>query len=521
MRITYLIEDATGIWGGVKNALEAANLLHGRGHEVTIVSRSAPPTWMQLDCGFERAPDFGPDHVPDSDVVIGTFWTTVPWAARCGKGTPVHYVQGYEGHALLPGMRTADVEAVYRLDGVHKITISPHLQRTLHELFGCDAHLVRYMVDHDVMRPDPQAPQRLRTPGHRVRVGLVGPYNIDWKDIRTGLEACALASKAGLDLQLVRVTNVDPQPGEQDLPFPVEWHVKVPPAEMGAIYRSMDVFLGTSRGKEEGFFLPAVEAMACGVPTVLTEIPCFTGYGRGQYSLFVSPQSPAEMAEALVLVSRHRQVADELRQNGIVIASQFTSQRHVDDLENALEAILEPRRHIATAQQPRGSDLDAISASIAKALAEASDVYLSSSRYDEALRHAEAASGIQPNDLVLRQRVAHARYRAGDNDGALEIYDELVRGGSEDPEVHGCRGMILFARADYSKAVTSFERAIALGGETSETLNNLGVAYYRAGRSSDARLCFGRALELQPGCPDASANLRRLAETSGIHPAGR
>ena len=78
MRITFLLEVADQIWGGVKVALEDANWLSQRGHQVTIVSRSGPPAWMKLDCEFQQVEDFRPEHLPDGDIVIGTFWSTVP-----------------------------------------------------------------------------------------------------------------------------------------------------------------------------------------------------------------------------------------------------------------------------------------------------------------------------------------------------------------------------------------------------------------------------------------------------------
>ena len=43
MRITWLLEVAAQLWGGVKVALENANWLQRRGHQVTVVSRSPAP----------------------------------------------------------------------------------------------------------------------------------------------------------------------------------------------------------------------------------------------------------------------------------------------------------------------------------------------------------------------------------------------------------------------------------------------------------------------------------------------
>ncbi|HIE72193.1 MAG TPA: glycosyltransferase, partial [Planctomycetes bacterium] len=88
--------------------------------------------------------------------------------------------------------------------------------------------------------------------------------------------------------------------------------------------RSLDVFLGTSSGEEEGFFLPAIEAMACGVPSVLTDIPCFRNHqdlvGHDRYALFVDPQDPTAMAEAIVLAGALPDIRTSLRAGGIEVA---------------------------------------------------------------------------------------------------------------------------------------------------------------------------------------------------------
>lgn len=335
MRIVFLLES-TGLWGGVKSALEAANRLADRGHYVTVVSRDRAPGWFDLRCEFATAPHLSPSNIPAADVVVGTFWTTVPHAvaaAAAGSGVPVHYCQGYEGDNPENAAIRPQIEQVYRLTEPRLLTISPHLTRVMQQRFARTAREVRYAVDHSVMFPG-----ELRPAGTRpVRIGLVGPYDIAWKDLPTGLEACQLAQRAGLELQVVRITNTSPHPKEQCLPLSFEWHVQVPPKEMGALYRSMDVFVGSSRGAEEGFFMPAVEAMACGVPCVLTDIPCHRGYAEGPYALFVPPQRPHEMAEALVLATGHPNVRNGLRDQGLEVARRHNFDDHVGDLELAFK----------------------------------------------------------------------------------------------------------------------------------------------------------------------------------------
>ena len=341
MRIVFLLESAE-LWGGVKTALDDADGLAARGHDIVVLCKSGPPDWMSLACEFRTVPDFGPERVPSADAIVGTYWTTVPFAAACGRGVPVHYCQGYEGDNPECAPHRAHIEAIYALPGIAKITISHHLEQLLARRFGVQARRVRYAVDHDTMFPGPE--RTLRQP---VRVGLVGPYTVPWKDIRTGLRAFAIAHAAGLVVHAVRASNVPRHSDELDATFPIEWHERVSPNAMGDLYRSLDVFVGTSRGSEEGFFMPAVEAMACGVPSVLTDIPCSNGYdGQRDYALFVPPADPVAMAKAVVQITHDQALRRRLRTAGLRVAARYTRKCHLDDLEAAL------RDAVATARQP-------------------------------------------------------------------------------------------------------------------------------------------------------------------------
>ena len=498
MRIVYLLETAAELWGGVKSVLADANLLQARGHAVHVLAKSPPPGWMQLACGFTQVPDFAPERIPAADVVVGTFWTTVPFAARCRRGVPVHYRQGYEGDNPENAAQRSRIEEVYRLP-VPKIVISPHLRELVAQRFGGDVHEVVYSVDHQVMRPAPERPC-----GRPVRVGLVGPWQIPWKDLRTGYQAAELAHRAGLPLQLVRVTNTAPHAEERAFTLPVEWHERVAPAQMGEIYRSLDVMLCTSSGPEEGFFMPAVEAMACGVPCVMTDIPCFRGYGDGQYAMFVPARQPAAMAEALVLAAGHAHVRAQLRSEGLRTAAAFTPERHVEAIERTFAALV-------AASERRGllssADLPNLEQSILVSLRTTAEGWLQQAAYARALACLEAATHLAPEDPALLHELGYVRYLAGDDAGALRAYDAALDRGAASRDLHAGRALILFARGDHQGARDAYQRALQIGPEDAELWNNLGVARHRSGDARGAADCFRQALALDPHCADARQNL--------------
>jgi tetratricopeptide (TPR) repeat protein len=319
---------------------------------------------------------------------------------------------------------------------------------------------------------------------------------------------------------LVRVTNTAPSPLERDLPFPVEWHERVPPAEMGAIYRSLDVFLGTSSGAEEGFFLPAVEAMACGVPCVLTDIPCFRAHGDGQYALFVPARDPAAMAEAMVMAGRVPETAQSLRAAGIAAAARYTQDAHGGDLEQVLTALVASQR--ATVPQSAGDgqpgapgdDVAALRTRLLRALLAAAAHCTEQQGNPRAAQHAAdllaAAHCLNRADGELAAAAAWWRHLAGDTNGALRMLDRCVDDGIDDRAVHERRAALLNLTGRPAAAAQALRAAIAAGGRTACAYNNLGVALYRTGDLAGARSSFERALTLDPGHADALANVAEL-----------
>lgn len=352
MRITFLLEVANQIRSDIKLVLEDADWLSQRGHQVTVVSRSGPPSSKNLDCAFQQVEDFRPANLPDADVIIGASWSTVSWAASAGpnKGVPVHLCQDYEGdHSENASVRDR-IESAYRLPGLHHVTIKPHVTKLVENRFGIRAHEIAYPIDHEVHTPAPKC-----KPQSPLRIGLVGPYTSAEKDLATGYQACQLANKAGQNLILVRASDTPPSPAEQDLPFPVEWHQELRPEQMGDFYRSLDLILGTNSGVNEDFPATAIEAMACGVPSVLTDTPSSRNHaklvGHDHYAMFVEAQDPTAMAEALVLAGALPDVRTTLRAGGIEVASHYHPDRHGEQLEQVLENLVATADQISTATE--------------------------------------------------------------------------------------------------------------------------------------------------------------------------
>jgi len=89
-------------------------------------------------------------------------------------------------------------------------------------------------------------------------------------------------------------------------------------------YSAAKVFVYPS--SYEGFGLPVIEAMACGVPTITTDASSLPE-AAGDAALLVPPDDSAALAEALAHLLREETLQAELVERGLRHAAQFTWQR--------------------------------------------------------------------------------------------------------------------------------------------------------------------------------------------------
>jgi glycosyltransferase involved in cell wall biosynthesis len=85
----------------------------------------------------------------------------------------------------------------------------------------------------------------------------------------------------------------------------------------------------------EGFCLPMVEAMACGVPTIASNSSCIPEISGGILRYF-DPQSEEDMAATILAVLEHSDLQKQLVRDGLKRASQFSWRRCAEETLGAL-----------------------------------------------------------------------------------------------------------------------------------------------------------------------------------------
>lgn len=323
LRISYLVED-TAQSGGVRVQLAQADALIARGHEVRFVTKGLPLTWRPTRAEWFYVDDFRQYDASRDDFVVGTFWLTVPLAQQIAGDRAVHLCQGYEGAFSAYRSVRNDIDAAYRLS-IPKLVVSKALIPIIQQ-FTADVTFIGQLVDDEFYRP--------RTPREHdpLCVLLCGQSQGDMKGIDDGYGAVAHARWFHQKLDLIRVSPWAPS-REEPLDAVREFHVGLSTEEMTRVMHASDVLIAPNH-REEGFGLPAAEALASGIPTVLTSIPSYLAWDdKHDYALFAPEDNAVELGERLIELLSDADLRDRLRTRGREVAEQWRAEKVADRLE--------------------------------------------------------------------------------------------------------------------------------------------------------------------------------------------
>lgn len=323
MNITYLVED-TEQSGGVRVQLAHADALIARGHRVRMVTKGLPLTWRSSRAEWIYVDDFRQYDASDDDFVIGTFWLTVGPAHEIAGDRAVHLCQGYEGAFSAYESIRDQIDAAYNLP-IPKLVVARSLI-PICERFTDDVTYIGQVVEDEFFRSI--TPRESEPP----RVLISGQAQADLKGIQEGYGAVAHARWFHQKLDLIRVSPWAPS-REEPLESVQEFHVALTTAEMTRLMHSCDILIAPNH-REEGFGLPAAEAMASGIPCILTAIPSYLSFDETRdYALFAPEQNAVELGERLIEMLSDPDLRERLRARGREVAEQWRVEKVADRLE--------------------------------------------------------------------------------------------------------------------------------------------------------------------------------------------
>jgi hypothetical protein len=324
------LTDSLSFSGGRKLLLERAAYLRSlSGWDVSVLVQE-PTGPLEGIVDVEVVRDFSPSSIPECDVVVATTPREVEDAWRAGRGEVVHFCQGFEitdleqrvagrvvpprysGTGLFAAARLTRkrfswkrkikrIDSAYRLPTV-LVAVSRHLAEELALRYGREVALCENGVDLSVFHPPDDPPEwggfSAENP---LRIINVAPGKVTFKGVGTTLRAVALLKERGAPVRFIRVAPVVTAAERADSAVD-EFHESVPQEKLAELLRSSHVYISNST-EGEGFGLPALEALASGVVSVLSSISSYRNFAEKEdgekFCLFV-PEGDAEATASVV-----------------------------------------------------------------------------------------------------------------------------------------------------------------------------------------------------------------------------
>lgn len=250
---------------------------------------------------------------------------------------------------------------VYTNPKLPLVAVSAKTRHDLETLYGRRGNVFEIHNGIDPAKFNPDARVRLRERA-RGELGyseddfvllLVGN---DWnnKGLPCLLEAVRVLSKP--QLRILAVGTDDQKlcelSSKQDLsPASVMFHQPRPDAEF--FYAAADVYAGPSR--EDAFGLPPLEAMACGLPVIVSRCAGVSELVEHEVNgcILEKPEDASELARLIHRLCEDEEFRVRLGQNAARIASMFTWRRNADHLRAILNQLLEAKQAQCVPEQAR------------------------------------------------------------------------------------------------------------------------------------------------------------------------
>jgi glycosyltransferase involved in cell wall biosynthesis len=375
MKILFLTQHL-GYGGAERQLVVLAKGLQARGHDV-VVSVFYPdgPLEKELQGSGVRVRSLG----KRSRWHLASFLVTFINMVRAERPAIIH---GYLGEpnifSLIPKLLVPGVKVVWGIRDSHMdfsndewiIRVNARLARWLSRFPDCiitNSHaglqyhasqgyprhtmtVVHNGIDTDRFRPNAVARRQVRaewgvTPGDRV-IGLIARLH-PMKDHPVFLTAAADLAREHQRVMFVCVGNGRPEYRDSLLKLANSLGLKDrvlwlnPRPDVEAVFAALDIAVSSSQFGE-GFGNAIAEAMACGVPCVVTDVGD-SALIVGDKGKVVPARNPAALKAAIDEVLRHQPYTAEATRQRIV--DRVSVHRLISNTEEALDRINGVRQH--------------------------------------------------------------------------------------------------------------------------------------------------------------------------------
>jgi len=324
MKISF-VEPHLKIYGGIRRIIEIANRLAARDHDVTIFhSDGSPCKWMRCNVKIKSYAEVLKE---EHDVIIYNDPNPIDYnlVKKAKAKLKIFYILELYNKQLLKEVNLK----IYlprnrRMLILKKSLYSPYLKlsnatwgkKWLKENMNIDTSLLLGGVNTKMFHP-----VKVERYPNEIRILCSGDRR-ERKGTKTILEAIEIAKKEEPRIVLDTYHNKE-----------------IPQEKMAEKYSSADIFVEGSW--QAGWNNPVVEAMACKIPVVCTDIGGVKDFAfHEKTALLVPIKDPKAMATAILRLIKDENLRNKLRENAFNHIRQFDWDKSTKILEGILSSEL-------------------------------------------------------------------------------------------------------------------------------------------------------------------------------------
>lgn len=322
LRILYVLND-TGLAGGIRMVFDHLNRLQERGHDVELYSLGKDPTWFDLKVphrSFKSYEELCEKLAKQDAIKVATWWETGKWVwlGSITKGIPVFYVQDVEDSYYKDDkVMQSTVIAGYKPE-FNYLTISVNNQENLAKM-GRKATNITCGIDaktFNVIKNTTRDDNTLLAIGRKHYLKNFAMTFKAWKNMK--------------DKPKMVLFGFEPDVVKKD-PL-ITYHYIPTDEQINVLMNKTTVFVQSS--VHEGFCLPPLEAMAAGLPVIMTDSNGNRDFMKpGKNCILVEQKNDKQLTRELERLLKDKALQERLRTNGLKTAAEYDWPVIIDKLE--------------------------------------------------------------------------------------------------------------------------------------------------------------------------------------------
>jgi len=341
MKIVYLVASTKEISGGMRVIFEHVNQLARYGHNVEVwKANEDDQPYFECEVPIRTYQD---EQLNEPDVVVMTDCVFIPAVSIHRKRRGTYLLLQHDNEWVSEVMNVAtyaglikEYKSYFESGNCEIIVVSSWLQALVQEKYALDSHIILNGVDGNLFHPVRPILQ-LDAP---LALLFYDPQS--WKGFGEAIAALLEVKNTQENLQIAIIGRYFPETPQVEgmsfgFPFPAIYFNRPKQQDLAKIYSSADVFVSASW--KEGFGLPGLEAMACGVPVVTTDAGGNREYAVDeQTALIVPQQNITAMSDEILRILSDDKLHERLRRNGLGKAKGLTWDKSIKKLEGIFES---------------------------------------------------------------------------------------------------------------------------------------------------------------------------------------